>query len=201
MLWLFTGLWSHPHVLNGNGSFYRALWECISPTHFIAFQHLLWGLFSNCSALDVMADRRSKWNKHESVNQWFRHWFSGWFKWSVVYLLFFLVLQLSMFRLCRCLFDWLQKCLIDNNGRMTQNWQKYHGKQWILKCIPAVVHYQEIIADIGDLQFRLRTLCSRVEIEDVLYILQAVLFVPYTWANNISLVSFYYHLLLGFSIG
>lgn len=50
-----------------------------------------------------------------------------------------------------------------------------------------------------------------VQIEDIvqqsgnricvyIYILQVVLFVPYTWANNISLVSFYYRLLLGFSI-
>lgn len=151
------------------GAFIGHYRECISPTHFMAFQHLLWGLFSNCSALDVVVDRRSKWNKHESVNQWFRHWFSGWFKWSVVYLLLFLVLQLSMLHSCRCSFDRLQKCLIDNNGRMTQKWEKYaqHRKQWILKCTPAVVCYQEIIADIWDIQFRLRTLCSLVEIEDV----------------------------------
>lgn len=42
-----------------------------------------------------------------------------------------------------------------------------------------VVQYQEIITDIGSIQFRLRTLCSRVEIEYV-YIFQVVLFVPYT---------------------
>lgn len=85
-------------------------------------------------------------------------------------------------------------------GGWRKKWQKYaqFGKQWILKCTLAVDHYQEIT---GSIQFRLRTLCSRVEIEYVLYILQAVLFVPYTWANNISLVSFYYRLLLGFSIG
>lgn len=71
----------------------------------------------------------------------------------------------------------------------------------MLKCTSLVDQYQEIIADIGSIQFRLRTLCSRVEIEYVyIYILQVVLFVPYTWANNISLVSFYYRLLLGFSI-
>lgn len=96
-----------------------ALWECISPTHWshtMVFQHLLWDLFSNCSALDVVVDRRSKWNKRESVSQWF----SGRFKWSVVYLLLFFVLQISILHLCRCSFDGLQKCQIDNNARLTQ---------------------------------------------------------------------------------
>lgn len=85
----------------------------------ITFEHLLWGLFSNC-ALGVVVDRRSKGNKHESVNQWFRRDSVDDSNDQLFIRCSFFVLQLSMLFPCRCSFHGLQNYPLYNNGRMMQ---------------------------------------------------------------------------------